>query len=314
MTRWVKFIISLCLLYLAIYFLDLQVILDLLKKQVSLAVFVSAIAINLLAFGVMAYRWHVISKAANPISLCDQFSLYFKATFFNTFSPSNIGGDAYRFMILKANLLSTGLILRLLLRERVFGVYGFLFTFAISFLILKFLGNEVILEIFNPFWLGFTFSMILIFFPYIIRASRVNIYKLLPSFLNNLNFIKVKDWGNHFSYLFSLKNSLTPLLLTFVGVFLWIFSIKIIVNSLGFNFPFTHLMLTATLVEIIRMIPITIQGVGLREGLFAYLLVLLGHDPEQSYVIGLVAYLALSVSIILCGPIGHLFVVGKRIK
>jgi hypothetical protein len=54
------------------------------------------------------------------------------------------------------------------------------------------------------------------------------------------------------------------------------------------------------------MVPVTIQGIGLREGAFAYLLAFLGHSPEQSYVVGLAAYLALSVSIVLCGPIGQL--------
>jgi hypothetical protein len=88
-------------------------------------------------------------------------------------------------------------------------------------------------------------------------------------------------------------------------ILMWVLSIKVVATGFGLNVPFLHLAAVATMVEILRLIPLTIQGIGLREGAFAFLLGALGHDPGGSYAVGLIAYLTLSISIVIAGPVGN---------
>jgi len=54
----------------------------------------------------------------------------------------------------------------------------------------------------------------------------------------------------------------------------------------------------------VRIVPVTIQGLGLREGAFAALLGLSGYAPESGFVLGVAAYLALSAALVLTGALG----------
>ena len=70
------------------------------------------------------------------------------------------------------------------------------------------------------------------------------------------------------------------------------------------------------LVELIRLIPISIQGIGVREGMFAYFCGKLGISPEAGFILGTVSYLALSLSIVIAGFFGlclmHLYPLDKE--
>jgi uncharacterized membrane protein YbhN (UPF0104 family) len=115
-------------------------------------------------------------------------------------------------------------------------------------------------------------------------------------------------------HLLSPKGSLVLMLMTLFGILLWVISIKVIATGFGLRVPLLHLAVVATLVELVRLIPITIQGIGLREVTFAYLLSFFGYTPEQCYAVGAISYIALSVALILCGPLGQAIASSGRPK
>jgi hypothetical protein len=49
-----------------------------------------------------------------------------------------------------------------------------------------------------------------------------------------------------------------------------------------------------------------VQGIGLREGAFATLFGLFGQAHEDGFVLGAIAYIALSLSIVVTGTFGAL--------
>ena len=63
----------------------------------------------------------------------------------------------------------------------------------------------------------------------------------------------------------------------------------------------------AVLTELIRFVPISFQGIGLREGSFALFVGLAGGEPEAGFVVAGLAYLGMSVSLVLAGLIGLMF-------
>ncbi|MEO0248899.1 MAG: hypothetical protein ABIN58_05020, partial [candidate division WOR-3 bacterium] len=81
-------------------------------------------------------------------------------------------------------------------------------------------------------------------------------------------------------------------------------AVRIIALDLGLDVSWSALGTVAILVELIRLVPITLQGVGVREGSFAYLFKSLGESPETGFALGLVSYLALSMAVGLFGFLG----------
>lgn len=142
--------------------------------------------------------------------------------------------------------------------------------------------------------------------PFVMRPLHGPIALMLRRIIGRKKLPKLEGWIGSLAELLSPKGSLWLMLFTFLGILLWVLSIHFIAAGFGLALPILQLMAVATLVELIRLVPITVQGIGLREGAFAYLLSFFGHNPEQCYVVGLAAYLALSISIVLCGPIGQI--------
>lgn len=304
MKQILKLLVSLLLVAFAIYLLDIRTIIQMVKSG-SMTNFMIAVMLNVLSFIVMGVRWRIIDSTSTHMATSAHMAIYLKGTFLNTFTPANLGGDAYRFATLRKGVGSGGKLVRFLLRERIIGLYGYMIIFTPAYLfVVQSLKIEATL-VENPYNYGVLLALGLFLLPFIPRWLGERIVKLVWHIVGRERLPELEGWVEAVSGLLSLKGILPLMLLTIGGISLWIASIKIIGEGFGVSIPLTHLAVVASLVEIIRLVPVTIQGIGLREGVFAYLLVLLGHGAEQSYAIGTIGYLALSVTIVLCGPLGN---------
>lgn len=295
---------SIVLLAAAIYLLDVNIMIDTLKGGSGLS-FAIAIVINLATFIVMGVRWYLLIHTQSERSFVSHTAIYMKATFLNTFTPANIGGDAYRFAALKNDARSANSLIKLLLRERILGFYGYMAVFLISFLFV-FPSTDFDIPLARNLYLyGALLALATFILPFFVRGLE----SALSSFFSNKVYVdkfrKIEYLLKVLSGLFTFKGTALLMLITIGSIFLWIISIKIIAEGFGLSVGLIHLAIVATLVEIIRLVPISIQGIGLREGMFSYLMSLLGYGAEQSYIIAVIAYLALSISIVLSGPIGQ---------
>lgn len=301
---FLKLTVSIGLLVLAVRMLDVEYMLGTLQ-QGSADAFVIAIGIILLSFVVTGLRWHKLVSRKLGSSFWYQLALYFKATFLNTFTPANLGSDAYRLMVLKGGPAPTGELLKLLLRERILGLYGYVIVFVIAYVLIVILQHGGAVSAGNPYLYGLAVAAAVFALPFLAGPLGVRMPAAVRTIIGKERLPGMEGWMDTLAGLLSLRGTLWLMALTFLGILLWVLSIQIVAAGFGLVVPALHLAAVATLVELIRLVPITVQGIGLREGAFAYLLSFFGHNPEQCYVIGLVAYLALSVSIVLCGPIGQ---------
>ena len=78
----------------------------------------------------------------------------------------------------------------------------------------------------------------------------------------------------------------------------------LISKDLNISITFTEIILISSIVEIIRFIPISIQGIGIREGSFSLMLTLLAYPPEFGFAIALVGYAILTISQLIFGTLG----------
>ncbi|BDD92276.1 hypothetical protein PanNE5_17160 [Pandoraea sp. NE5] len=305
MKRVLKLLVSLALIAFAASLLDLGAMLRTLKAG-SPASFVIAILINLATVLVMGWRWYRLSANEVRLSIRSQLALYFKATFLNTFTPANLGGDAYRLAALSRESHSTGRLLRLLLRERLLGLYGYVLLFALAYAAVALTADVDLDPRTNPYIYGVMVALAAVLVALLARPLGRWAVAIMRRVVSARRLPTLERWAEIGVGLLSPKGAAPLLGLTFAGILLWIASIKVIAYGFGLPVSWAQLAAVATLVELVRLIPITIQGVGLREGVFAYLLGYWGYSHEQSYVVAMTAYLALSISIFLCGPISYL--------
>ena len=80
----------------------------------------------------------------------------------------------------------------------------------------------------------------------------------------------------------------------------WILAVHVIAIDLNV----ITLGVIVVLVELVRLVPVTIQGIGVREVAFAYFAGIVGESPESGFVLGTVSYLALTFSILISGAVG----------
>lgn len=300
----IKVLVSISLVGMAVYILDLDAIATYFKN-VSVTSIIVAISINILTFFVMGWRWYILSRESLILPFKNHIAYYYKATFLNTFTPANLGGDVFRIAALSKYSVSKSRLLKLIIRERIVGLYGILIVFMVAY---GFVVNSLLFNvpaIVNPYNYGVLLAIsffLLSPFLHIVRASLVHVFR---NRMREDFYSKFTVYADVLGELFSIKGSLFILMLSFLAVILWVTSIAVVVQGFGFSIPFIHIAVVATLVELVRLVPVTVQGIGLREGAFSYLLTFLGHSPEQGYIVAIAAYLTLSVSIILAGPIGN---------
>jgi len=300
-----KITVSVALILLAFFILDTDAIISGIGN-VSLSSFVIAVFVNILTFFVMGWRWHILVKTAVPLPFLEHIAYYLKGSFLNMFTPANIGGDVYRIAVLKKFSSLKLTLLKLILRERILGLYGFLIIFMISYVFILGSINVDLFSFKNPYNYGLLVSLGVLFLPGLVYFSRRLVLPLLLNILHQERLLKLDNFAKKLGDLLSIHGLFFVLILSFCAIALWVVSIKVVANGLGLTIPFFHIAAVAALVELIRLIPITVQGIGLREGTFSYLLVFLGYNAEQTYVVAVVVYLTLSVAMVALGPMGSL--------
>ncbi len=298
--RYIKFIVSICLVLLAFRYLDFYLIQSAILK-LNAREFLFSASIILLMFILMFFRWLLIFGNISKPRVFYVFAVFFKSLFINFFTPANIGGDVFRLMTLSSSSVSKSQVMKALLTERFFGFFGFIIIFAISYLIV--FGD---LREHNFFTTEFIFACGLLFLLFVFLCFGKKLLFFIKSFVNFKLLLLLSNVFDFFLDFALPKRATGIMILTFTSTVMWFFSINIVAKSIGLHLSLFEVALVATTVEIIRFIPLTVQGLGLREGLFAILLGGLGYSYELSYTLGILSYAMLSVCILLCGPIAYL--------
>ncbi len=304
MRRVSRITVSLLLLGLALWFLDwgeLKVAL----LRISPAMFCLAILVAWLQFVVMGLRWHELVRRIAPLSLWEHMRHFFRATFLNTLTPANLGGDLYRFLSIKAHATGSVDLLVVLLRERIVGLLGSA-LFALSCLAVLFLSRPPEVEHAQGLF-GLAAA--------VLSVVAVGIL-LLPALLGpagRVGFVRSRSWlsspleklqdATRYSSLgeFALITGLS--LLAFL---IWAATVWLVARNLDIGISWPALGTIVILVELARLVPISAQGIGVREGAYAYLFSLLGHSSESGFALGTLSYLALSCALLLSGGVGWL--------
>ena len=284
--RWlstgIKILVSASLIFYLVSKTNLTAIWDSAKSANMLLVLIS-FSLHGIGYFSSAYRWRILLQAQGiDIPVGYLVRSYAIAMFFNNILPSTIGGDAYRaYDTAKCNIPRLKA-LAIVVVERFLGVFA-LMVFAVMALVA---ATELATRIENLWiWSLATFGAMaamvwLIFFhhgkvPWLRKIldipgmSLVNkqMMKITESFAPFRGKTKALSWSLVLSLILQLNV---------------IFHYYLISEALGLSVPFVKFLVIIPLATFVQMIPLSINGIGIRESFYVFFLTTVYGAPIAS--------------------------------
>jgi uncharacterized protein (TIRG00374 family) len=276
-----KIAIAIILLAVLITQLDLIQMFMILKKAdlwlliVALLVFISR---NFLA----AKRWQILLQA-NHInrSIFTLFRYYLIGAFFSIFLPSALGGDIPRAYYISRDSDDVVKAATTVLVERAIGLYAIL---VLAIIASSFVASIIDSTVF--IWIG-GITCVLVFMSTLLIFVDLNFFEQQPFaqikvFRVLLNFV-----ANVQKYRHQPKVLLGAFLMSVIYQFIAVVTTYLTAISIDEFFPFVYFMIIYPISWIASMIPVSLGGIGIREGTLVILFTYAGMSEESAGLISL---------------------------
>lgn len=239
----------------------------------------------LLSIVLRSYRWRIFLNAQGVrASLPKLISLYLVGVFFNLVLPSGFGGDVVRVYELSQYSSRTASSITTVFMDR---LSGFLALFAMATAALAFSYRLV------PAGVGVT---IIAIFLASLMGTGVLFSRPLWRRLEGLPILSslTQRGGVKELYLSAQSYTLTPLAQA-VSLSLAFNILLMIMNylaalSFGVRISFWYFLLFIPIISFLLVLPISLSGLGVREGAYIYLFSRVGVPPSLALVISLSIY------------------------
>lgn len=247
----VKFFISIFLLLFVVNNLDINYLLDNILAVNILSIFVCTILFIFSSF-LLSSRWNLFLKKYKSISNKNLFKIYWASDFINLFGLASIGGEAYKTLIFKSNKKK---VLYSSLLSRAYSLIG-LFIIAVSGYISYVFLDVLLYQIIS-------LLVLLIFFTILFVLFNNSLLLLLKNVFKKKTFLMLLKEAT-----FARGILLKSFLLNFIFVINVVFVYFIIFYFSGLPILFLETIIFVPVLSIALALPISIQGIGVREYLF----------------------------------------------
>jgi uncharacterized membrane protein YbhN (UPF0104 family) len=262
------FLLKLCISAAALHLIfrktDAAHVADILRS-VGLPFFFGIASVYIASQFLSAVRWRTLLPEKFPVRKL--FSLYMIGSFFSTFLPGLIGGDAVRAYYLNKDAKQLSTTLASVFMDRYIG-----------FVCLMLIGIAAF-----PLSLGsfagspYAWSMPVIFVSFIVAS--IGFFGLQLG----KRFRVMTEFYDYFSLLRKRKGAIVSALSASVIIqFMNFFMVVILAWRMGLQVSLLQLAVFLPIVITLSSLPISISGLGVREGSFVILLGLIGIRPEAA--------------------------------
>jgi uncharacterized membrane protein YbhN (UPF0104 family) len=259
-------------------------------RTASVAWLVAALALYLLMILASAWRWGLLLDAQGvhvPGRRLTQSFLV--ATFFNNFLPSNIGGDVVRITDTAKDARSRTLAALVVLFDRGIGLLGLVLLAAVAATIAA--GSGTVTGGPVPSWMlwgGFLVATAVsapaVFAPGVVERVLSPLRRLHPEWIG----ARLESLGG---VLERFRQAPMALAWCFVGALvvqaLLVAFYAAVAHSIGVHVSPWHMAIVVPMSFLVQMLPISVNGLGLREATFSFYFSRLGLPIEAALVVSL---------------------------
>lgn len=234
-------------------------------KSIGLFTFLSASSLYILSQVLSTMRWQLLLPDNYPLKRL--FSLYMIGAFFSSFLPGVVGGDAVRTYYLNKDARKISVTLAAVFMDRYIGFVTLMLIGISAFpFSLKVFGDSPHKWLMPVLFVSFVMGSVLFFG---LRLGR--------------RFKLMTDVYEYFSVIKRQRAVIAKTLLLSVGVQVLNFAnVIILASKMGEDISLLLLAVFLPIVITLVALPISISGLGVREGAFVILLGLVGISPEAA--------------------------------
>ena len=257
-----------------------------------------ALGIYLVAQGASAVRWTALAR---PLGITTPFSdmlrYYLIGMFFNLFAPSTVGGDVSRVYYLvkdeeahaQGRAVTTVHAAMSVLMDRGIGMVVLVWLGAAGLLLFpEYVVPSAVRSVTLLLALGFLIVGLLT--PLLGRVLPEDGHQLVTKLR-----LALRSYRMHWRALgvAALLSVVVHLVQSWMHVIMGL--------ALGLNLPFSYCIIVYPLVGTFAAIPISVNGLGLREGGYVFLLAVIGIGTEKSVAFGILLFLVVALDSLLGG-------------
>lgn len=298
-----KATISIAAIIVIVNSVDIQKSLEAVKTA-SIKLLLLSILITIIEQLVIAHKWIILLKVKNfTISIWQLLNINLIAGFWGLFLPSSLSIDILRGYYLVKNESSKGLSASSIIVDRVMGILSLLFVAIIGVLISGSLLSGINVK---PYIFLLT-SIIIIFVFLIFREKTFLFVKKYLVLKKNKIYKKLLNLYNIvFDFKKYPKTLIESFLLSVTVQILRIVAIYYISEAYYLNIGIIYFFILVPITMITVMLPISVGGIGVREGSFIAFFSLVGLSFDDAILISLTITLKV-VLFSLVGGILYLF-------
>lgn len=254
-----------------------------------------AALVDLGMIALQAWRWNILLKARGISIRAGKLVYYYLVSiFFSAFLPTSVGGDVARVVAVSTATDKRADAVASIVVER---IMGFFVLLPVSLAALPFVAGD--LKEWKIIVTAEAAGVLLVagFLVILIRPVARTVSRVLSPVFGLLARFRARDrlerlYGAVVLYRDSRRALAQALALSFASRLMWILACYLI----GRAFPigglsFKVLLLVAPIVELARMVPVSISGIGVREAAFVAMLRQFGIKDSLSFSFGFMVYL-----------------------
>jgi len=274
-----KVLVSLGLITFLISQVDFSKIINILKNVDIAMIFYALFFLTVQVF-IATTRWqHVLICQKIAIDYKNTLQILWSGLFFNQAMPSSVGGDVVRGYYLKKQGMTLGRATLGVLMDRLFGMVGLVLLVLASLpLLFQLVDNQIARTGVLLIAFGMSLALLLVFF-----ADK------LPGDFSHLKLIRgfysLSQSGRH--CISERYNGFIILMISIIIHLISVVAVIILSAGLGLDIEWGGFLLMVSLVGLMMVVPISIAGWGVREGVMVVGFGYLGVAPESALALSI---------------------------
>ena len=288
---FIKAAVTLALIYWLMARLDVETVRHILAQSNLAYILLSFVALSAV-FAVGCIRWWIlIGHLGLSIPLRQVLPSYYLGLFFNNFLPTGVGGDVARTIHLNLRGHSVKSLISSALADRVIGLVVMLLMGAISILLSPELHveNDQKSYLVILIALGIVSGALLFWF-----SDRLPIGKLSQRYQHTrIRKAILEVIHLCFTYRTAIRLVISAMLLSVVVQSLVILTYYLLANGIGIDLSLITFFAFVSVVQLATSLPISIGGLGIREGVMVALLTSVSVDVNLATTLSLLFLLVL---------------------
>jgi glycosyltransferase 2 family protein len=277
---WLKVGVSIALLGYLLSLIDLDRLLEKLR-EVDVRYLAVAFVLLLLQTGFSSLKWQVILRADGVLMrLPFLIKTYLIGNFISLFLPTSFGGDVYRVLAARGVNQNLAKSTSSVLFDRLSGLFALISICMIAYVVLPEQPYGVVVLVLYVLGVAGFFVVSSNAVGRLIEASEIGLVRKVGKIL-----VSFRNYRRNAGILMVI------LLLSFLFQLNLVLINKVYTVALGLEIDFSILMVIIPLIYLTEVLPISINGLGVRESAFAFFFVQIGLTVGD----------ALAVSVLIVG-------------